>query len=65
MPEHCTPTLILLEVGQGKIKPNRWGERYPKINNLHRCHSLQKITNYKKTIETYQLGSNGPPSPCQ
>ena len=55
------PTLIFSEVGHRKIKANRWGERSPKMRNLHRCHSLQKFSKYIKTTETCRLGSNGLP----
>ena len=56
----------LLEVGHGKIKPNRWGGRSSRMRNLHRCHSLKKFSQYEKTMETDRLGFNGPrptPSP--
>ena len=53
----------LLEVGHGKIKPNRWGERSSRMRNLHRCHSLKKFSQYEKTTETDWLGFNGPPPP--
>ena len=41
-------TLIFLEVGHGKTKLNRWTEGSPKMRNLHRCHSWQKISKYEK-----------------
>ena len=57
--------LIFWEVGHKKIKSNRWGERSPKKRNLHRSHSLQKFSKYKKTTEIYRLGSNRSPVSSQ
>ena len=55
-----TPTLVFLEVGNGKTKPNIWVERSPKMRSLHRFHYLKKIRNYEKTTKTYWLGSSRP-----
>ena len=52
-------TLIFLEVGHGKTKLNRWTERSPKMRNLHRCHSWQKISKYEKQ----QMHTDWEPSP--
>ena len=60
-----TPSLIFLEVGHGKTKPNRWVGRPPEIRNLHRCHSLQKFSKHQKTTKTYRLESNRLPFSSQ